>query len=148
MEIAVVISALLLMALGIVLGYAIGEKLSELTVTSGEYWRMNATVIVVGILVSALISLTGFVLFIALTIGMIAGAITGLKFGFGESVGPWKAHDRAFKVNKDMLDVAESGRGEARRRRKKDGGPEPELMSTLTDSQQSYQDKSEGSTQE
>ena len=148
MDIAVVIAALLLMVFGIVIGYAIGERLSEQVVTTGEYWRMNLTVVVVGILVSALVSMTGLVLLVAATIGMIAGAITGLKFGFGESAGPWKAHDRAFNVNRDHLGAAESGRGEQRRRRRRDGGPEPELMSTVVDPPQDHGNASEGTSEE
>ena len=69
-----------------------------------------------------------------LVIGLIGGTVAGMKMGFGESVGPWKAHDRYFRVNKDQLRRSEnSERAEAVRRARRDGTPEPELISVVDD---------------
>jgi hypothetical protein len=130
---AVIILAIVCLVFGIVLGYGIGERLSIDCITTKDYWKKNAEVLIVGTLASAVVWATGLVVLAAVTIGAIAGAIVGLKFGFGESSGPWKAFDKTFRVNQDQLETAESGRGESRRRRRKEGGPEPELMSTITD---------------
>jgi hypothetical protein len=51
---------------------------------------------------------------------------------FGESVGPWKKVDTAFRVNKDHVRRAKDPEAaEAARRARRDGAPEPELMSTM-----------------
>ena len=61
-----------------------------------------------------------------LVIGLMAGAVAGLKLGFGESVGPWKFVDKTFRANKDQLRRAKDGkRAEAVRRARRDGTPEP-----------------------
>lgn len=122
--------ALLLFLFGIVTGVGIGERLAVRCVTRREYWFANLGTFLVGALVSALVLLTPFVMLAALTVGLIAGTVAGLKMGFGESVGPWKAHDRYFRVNRDQLRRAENGeRAEAVRRARRDGTPEPEYMS-------------------
>lgn len=128
-EFAVVIVSLLFLILGIVIGVRVGEEAAKNCVTTKDYWVANLIVFLIGAFVSMFVWATGFVVFAGFTIGMIGGAVAGLKFGFGESSGPWKFHDKTFRVNKDQLDTAESGKGEARRRRRKEGGPEPELMS-------------------
>lgn len=132
-EIVLLIVGLLLLGFGLWMGFSLGEQLAVRCVTKGEYWRMNAIVVLVGAVVSGFVWSTGFVMIAAATVGTMAGAIAGLKFGFGESAGPWKAHDKAFRVNKDHLETAESGKGEARRKRRRDGGPEPELISVAQD---------------
>ena len=59
----------------------------------------------------------------------VAGAIAGLKMGFGESVGPWKWLDNFMDVNRRHRKVAEKGNGEAYRRRRKTGEAGPNLIS-------------------
>lgn len=128
-EFAIVIVSLLLLVFGIILGVRTGEEMAKGLVTKRDYALANLKVFVIGAVISAVVYATGLVVLVAFTLGLIAGAIAGLKFGFGESVGPWKFHDKAFHVNEKQVEVAESGKGEARRRRRKEGGPEPELMS-------------------
>ena len=67
--------------------------------------------------------------------GGIAGGLAGLKFGFGESVGPWKFVDKAFSANKGQVAAAKDPE-RSRQRRKRDLArrrgekvDEPELMS-------------------
>ena len=56
------------------------------------------------------------------------------ELGFGESVGPWKFVDKTFRANKDQLRRAKDGkRAEAVRRARRDGTPEPELISVQQD---------------
>ncbi len=124
------IVALLLFFFGIVTGAGVGDRLATRCVTRREYWLCNLAVFLVGALVCALVLLTPLTVLIALAIGLIAGTIVGLKMSFGESVGPWKAHDTFFGVNKDQVKRAQNGeRAEAVRRARRDGGPEPELIS-------------------
>ena len=132
-DIVLLIVGLLLLGFGLVLGFSLGEQLAVRCVTKTEFWHMNLAIVVVGALASGIVWATGFVMIAAATVGTMAGAVAGLKFGFGESAGPWKAHDKAFRVNKEHLETAESGKGEARRKRRRDGGPEPELISVAQD---------------
>lgn len=132
-DFAVAVAAVLLFAFGIVIGERVGEELAGRCVSKRDYWLANLGVLLAGSLASALVWATGWVLLAAVVIGMIAGGVAGLKLGFGESVGPWKFHDEKLHVNKDQLETARSGKGEARRRRRREGGPEPELMSVEDD---------------
>ena len=96
----------------------------------------NVATLLVGAIATALSCLTPGAVLIGLVLGLMAGTIAGLKMGFGESVGPWKARDRFFRVNKDQLRRAENGeRAEAARRARRDGGPEPELISVQQDAE-------------
>jgi hypothetical protein len=126
---AIAIVGLLLAVFGIVIGMRIGEELAGRCTTNKDYWLSNLAVFLVGTLVSALVWATGLVVLALLTIGVIAGGIAGLKFGYGESVGPWKAHDRFMRVNKDQIKNNETGSARRRRERRAAGEPEPELMS-------------------
>lgn len=122
--------ALLLFFFGIVTGAGIGDRLAPRCVTRREYWLANVGILLVGAVLSALVLLSTLTMLVGLVIGLMAGAVAGLKMAFGESVGPWKAHDRFFKVNKDQLRRSENGeRAEAVRRARRDGTPEPELIS-------------------
>jgi hypothetical protein len=124
------IVALLLFFFGIVTGAGVGDRLAERCVTRREYWLCNLAIFLVGALVCALVLLTPFTVLVGLAIGLVAGAIAGLKMAFGESVGPWKAHDKFFRVNKNQVRRGEDGeRAEAVRRARRDGSPEPELIS-------------------
>ena len=89
----------------------------------------NLKIVLVGVLASALIGFTRLILLSGIPIGAMAGAIATLKMDFGESVGPWKFHDRVLGVNKDQLRRAEGGNAEAVRRARRDGTPMPEVIS-------------------
>lgn len=131
---ALAITAILLFFFGLMIGYKVGEQEGLRCVTRREYLLANVKVLVVGTLASALIWATGWLLLSGIAIGCMAGAIAGLKMSFGESVGPWKAHDRFWRVNKDQLRRAENGdHAEAVRRARRDGTPMPEVMSVASD---------------
>lgn len=122
--------ALMLLLFGIFAGVGAGDILAKKCVTRREYLRMNLLVLAAGALATALVCAVGLLMLVMLVFGAMAGALAGLKMGFGESVGPWKKADQALKVNKDHLRRAEHPeQAEAVRRARRDGGPEPELMS-------------------
>lgn len=124
------ILALFLLLFGIYAGIGAGDILSKRCVSRKDYLRWNLTVLGIGVVATALVCLTGLFMLIVLVFGVMAGTVAGLKMGFGESVGPWKRIDRAFKVNKDHVRRAEEPEAaEAARRARRDGAPEPELMS-------------------
>lgn len=127
------IVAILLFFFGLGIGYKYGEDKGVQCVTTREYTVANIHVLVVGVLVSALIWASGWLMLAGIAVGGMAGALVGLKLTFGESVGPWKVHDRVLHVNKDQLRRAGSKNAEAVRRARRDGTPMPEVMSVAPD---------------
>ena len=128
------IFALMFLLFGTVTGVGVGERLVGRCVTKREYVIANVITLLVGAVACAVAMLTPFPVLVVLVIGLVGGTVAGLKLGFNESVGPWKAHDRYFRVNKDQLRRSEDGeRAEAVRRARRDGTPEPELMSVVDD---------------
>lgn len=127
--------ALVLFLFGIVSGVGLGDELSRRCVTKREYGLANAGVLLVGALASSVVLVTGLSVLMGLVIGLMAGAVAGLKLGFGESVGPWKFADKYFNVNKGQVgrSEAEKARGRAARKARREGEPEPELMSVQMD---------------
>lgn len=104
----VIIVTMLFGVLGIVIGYKVGYVLGEGAETDRQYWLRNAGAVLVGIVISAVVSALGLITLVGLALGLIGGAIAGLKFGYGKSVGVWAKHDRVFRVNKDHVDAAAS----------------------------------------
>ena len=127
------IVAILLLLFGIILGVRIGGELARSCVTKKEYWTANLKIIGVGVVVSAIVSATGWIMLAGIPVGGMAGAIAALKMDFGESVGPWKFHDTFFRVNKDQVRRAGNANAEAVRRARRDGTPEPEIISIQDD---------------
>ncbi len=125
------ICGLLLLLFGVYIGFAIGSSLGERAETNAEYWKMNAAAIVVAVLLSFILS--GLPLLYGAIIGLLAGCIAGLKMSFGESTGPWAVLDRFFNINKGHRESTEKGTGAARRRRKRTGEKEPDLISVSGD---------------
>lgn len=119
---AIVLVSLLLGVLGIVIGFRIGGDLAHNVTNRKDYWKYNLIAYLVGILVSAVIWAAGWVVLSFVAIGALGGCIAGLKFGYGESVGPWKAHDRFMRVNGSHLSRAEL----KERRRGAKGGDDPD----------------------
>lgn len=138
------IVALLLFLFGIVVGSKIGAEMAKNVVTTKEYWLANLKIVVVGVIASMVIALTGFSLLAGVAIGGMGGAIAGLKMEFGESSGPWKFIDRSLGVNKDQLRRAGDKNAEAVRRSRRDGTPMPEYMSVSQDNEEGERDASKG----
>lgn len=132
-DFSLAIVAILMFFFGLTIGYKYGEDKGVQCVTAHEYAMANAKVLGVGVLVSALIWASGWLMLAGIAIGGMAGALVGLKMTFGESVGPWKIHDRFLRVNKDQLRRAGSANAEAVRRARRDGTPMPEVMSVSSD---------------
>lgn len=126
---AFIILFILLFAFSTFVGFQVGTPLGERAQTTADYWKMNAGAIVAAVLLTLVCS--SMPLLWAAIIGMLAGAIAGMKMSFGESVGPWKAHDEFFNVNKEHRRAAEEGAGERRRAAKRAGKDVPELISTV-----------------
>ncbi len=116
--VSVFIVSLLLAILGIVIGFRIGQELAARCTSKRQYWISNAVCYVVGIVASAFVWALGLVVLSFATIGLLGGAIAGLKFGWG-SEGPWKKVDEVMGVKNRHLE----------QRGVPEGEEEPELMS-------------------
>lgn len=130
---AFIICAALVLIFGIVIGNRIGQELGEHVVTTRSYWLCNAGALVAGILLVAVLGVLGLALIQPGVLGLMAGAIVGLKMSFGESVGPWRVLDRALNVNRAHRETAERGTGPERRRRRASGEAAPQLISVSGD---------------
>ena len=126
MTVAFIILFIILFIFSVYIGFLIGESLSVHAITKSMYWRLNGMAVLVAVLLAFIFA--SMPLMYAVIVGLLAGTITGLKMGFGESTGPWKVLDRFFKANKDQRKVAEEGTGEARRQRRKDKEEGPDLI--------------------
>ena len=119
----------LLVIFGIVIGHKMGTEYGVKVVSNRDYWLANIACFVLGMLAVAIVGIVGLPLLNGLALGLMAGAIVGLKMSFGESVGVWAKHDAFFNVNKKQRDVAHEGTGEERRRRRREGKESPQLIS-------------------
>ena len=124
------ILALFLLLFGIYAGVGAGDILAKRCVTRGDYFRWNLAVLGIGVVATALVCLTGLFMLIVLVFGVMAGTVAGLKMGFGESVGPWKKVDKAFRVNKEHVRRSEDPEAAEAARRARAEGREVELMSS------------------
>lgn len=106
----VVVVMMLFMVFGIVLGYGAGQILGKRAQDDRQFWRANAGLLAAGVLVSAVSAYTGLLALVALSIGLIAGGVAGIKFGYGRSVGIWRRHDRLFRINADHLEADRAAR--------------------------------------
>lgn len=124
---AFIICSALLFIFCVYIGFLVGSTLGERAVTKADYWKMNAAAIIAAVL--AAMVLAALPLLYSAIVGLLAGCIVGLKMAFGESVGPWRAVDRALNVNRSHRETAERGTGTARRARRRSGEKAPDLIS-------------------
>lgn len=132
---AVAIFVIMLFAFGLVIGEHVGEEMGKKCVEKRDFHIANLKIILVGVAVSAVVWAVQLLTLAGLVLGLMAGALAGAKIGFGESVGPWKFADKYFNVNKGQVgrSEAEKSRGRAARKARREGEPEPELMSVQMD---------------
>ena len=106
----VVVVTMLFGVLGIMIGYTAGLEGGKTAANDRQYWARNGVALLVGVAVSAVVAATGLLTLMGLSIGLIGGAVAGLKFGYGKSVGLWRKHDTMFRVNKDQVAAADSAK--------------------------------------
>jgi hypothetical protein len=78
-------------ALGAWAGYVAGKRVSGRR--AWVYWALNGVAFLIGLAVNVVGLVFGVFAIAMLGPGLIAGGITGLKFGYGRVVGPWVAVD-------------------------------------------------------
>jgi hypothetical protein len=75
------------------LGYRYGEKCRKLP--ERRYWTANVVGMLVGLVLAVLGSQYGMPWLWAMSLGIMTGSISGLKYGLGKSVGIWRLMDGA-----------------------------------------------------
>lgn len=91
MSLAATIVAVLVGLLGGIFGgLKLGEKVRG---RAGAYWALNGIVIVVCMLIDFAGLALGYLWLAMGAVGLMGGAITGLKYGYSESIGIWRTID-------------------------------------------------------
>ena len=91
---AITVVSLLFAVFGIVVGFHLGDEAGARCENTARYATANVVAILAGSLLFMVVWATGYVVLGMFAFGAVAGAVAGLKFGYGESVGPWKFVDR------------------------------------------------------
>ena len=128
-DVAIFIVMLLFFVFGVLLGYGVGHELGKRAQTNAQYWLYNLLAVTAGVALSAVVSAFGLRSVAGMAIGAIAGAIVGIKFGYGKSVGVWRRHDRVFRVNADQVSAEDSARAAAGRGQTEEQAASRELIS-------------------
>ena len=121
----ITIVSILFAVFGIFIGFHLGED--------AGFFAANLVAVLAGSFLFMIVWMTGYVVLGMFAIGAIAGAIAGLKFGYGESVGPWKFVDRLMTPEARARDRERARVKRAERERARTGAAEPELMSVADD---------------
>ena len=138
---AITVVSLLFAVFGIVVGFHLGDEAGARCENTARYATANVVAILVGSLLFMVVWATGYVVLGMFAFGAVAGAVAGLKFGYGESVGPWKFVDRLLTPAARQRDRERARARRAAAKRARTGAAEPELMS-VTDAREDKQGKS------
>lgn len=126
---ALTVVSILFAAFGILLGFHAGEEWGARCGGTAGYVAANLAAVLIGSVLFMVVWATGYVVVGMLAIGAVAGAIAGLKFGYGDSVGPWKLVDRLMTPTARARDRERARAKRAERKAGRGGAEEPELMS-------------------
>ena len=126
---ALTVVSLLFAVFGIVVGFHLGDEAGGRCEDNARYGMANLLAVLAGTLLFMVVWMTGYVVLGMFAFGAVAGAVAGLKFGYGESVGPWKFVDRLMTPAARQRDRERAHTRKAAIKRAKTGAPEPELMS-------------------
>lgn len=138
---AITVVSLLFAVFGIVVGFHLGDEAGARCENTARYATANVVAILVGSLLFMVVWATGYVVLGMFAFGAVAGAVAGLKFGYGESVGPWKFVDRLMTPAACQRDRERARARRAAAKRARTGAAEPELMS-VADAREDKQGKS------
>lgn len=138
---AITVVSLLFAVFGIVVGFHLGDEAGARCENTARYATANVVAILAGSLLFMVVWTTGYVVLGMFAFGAVAGAVAGLKFGYGESVGPWKFVDRLMTPAARQRDRERARARRAAAKRARTGAAEPELMS-VADAREDKQGKS------
>lgn len=85
-----VVAVLVGLLCGIFGGLNVGSRVRG---HAGVYWSLNAVVVIVCMLLDFAGLVTGQLWLALGAVGLMGGSITGLKYGYSESIGVWRTMD-------------------------------------------------------
>ena len=85
------LGAIVGVAIGVVSGFWVGGKLKERS--SFFYWLANFGAVLIGVAGDVAGLTWGQWWAVVGSLAFIGGSLTGLKYGYGRSVGVWRVHD-------------------------------------------------------
>ena len=88
------LAAVVGIALGFWAGFAAGSRASKKP--AWAYWVLNLVALAVGLAVDVVGLSVGSLPLATLGLALFAGGISGLKYGYGRTLGLWKAADALF----------------------------------------------------
>lgn len=83
-------------------GLKVGERIRD--ARPWKYWAINGLALVVSLLLLIAAGFSQQLWVWTLVLGAFAGMLTGLKYGYGQSVGLWRTYDRMMRTDKDLRD--------------------------------------------
>ena len=92
-----IIGSLTGLAAGIWIGLKWGMRLADRP--SWRYWAANGVMALAGLVIATAGQFLGAHWFAVSGVGIMAGGITGLKYGYGQSPGVWAIHDRFLRID-------------------------------------------------
>lgn len=93
-------------AAGVWGGFVAGERWCR-SQPGWRYWLLNVAVVLIGVFGYFGASLLGWLWLTAFSLSVVAGSLTGLKYGYGKSVGLWRVHDRMMRSDELLRDSDE-----------------------------------------
>lgn len=80
------------LAVGVWAGLAAGRRIQERA--PWVFWLVNAAFVLLGLVINVIGLSIRQLWFAMIGLGLLAGGLTGLKYGYGRVVGAWKVIDR------------------------------------------------------
>ena len=77
-------------------GFALGEKVRGV---AKRFWTLNAAVVVVAMVADFTGLVLGWPVLAYGALGVMGGALTGLKYGYSESIGVWRVIDEVTGID-------------------------------------------------
>jgi hypothetical protein len=93
-----VLAAVAGIALGFWAGFAAGRRIAGKP--GWIYWSLNLVALAIGLTVDIVGLTVGSMALAGLGLALFAGGISGLKYGYGRTLGLWKAADALFGATK------------------------------------------------
>jgi len=95
--IIVIVTFVVGLAAGLFFGFAVGERLSGKS--TWAFWLTNAFVLLAGVAGGTFAGAYQWSWLWGFSMVLIGGGLTGLKYGYGKSVGVWRVFDKVMGLD-------------------------------------------------
>lgn len=97
--ILIIVTFVVGIGVGLYLGFAVGERLADKS--AGAFWLANGAFLLCGLLGGMLAGALRWNWLWGFAMALVGGGLTGLKYGYGKSVGIWRIFDRLMGLDPD-----------------------------------------------